>query len=267
MLKRVLILIGFLMLMVSVAQAQDGEFLGIDAGSYTPGSWINVRWRVTHAEVALLQIYDLAHPDVPVDGYRGLPPEGVREIFLPVTLVHGVRVVLYAANLNTKVFTYVPMYDVLRSQALELPVDSPALSATLVPTPAAAGACLPISDSSQDDSRCLPTREGTVQAAYEPFENGFMLWRADSGEVWMLEKSGVYVRYSETVFGLMPDNPIPDVPPTGRSSPANGFGRVWGNVEDVRKALGWALGPEVGYTMTVHYAAEPFASPYIFMSL
>src|SRR5690349_74679 len=117
MTKRVLIFI-LLILVVSVgaAQAQDGEFIGIDAGSYTPGSWINVRWRVTNVDVALIEIYDLAHPDTPVDGYRGLPTEGVREIYLPASLSHGVRVVLYSANLNTKVFTYVPMYDTLRSE-------------------------------------------------------------------------------------------------------------------------------------------------------
>ena len=49
MTERVLIFILLILLVsVSVAQAQDAEFLGIDAGNYVPGSWITVRWHVTN---------------------------------------------------------------------------------------------------------------------------------------------------------------------------------------------------------------------------
>ena len=266
MAKRALIFILLIFTVsFSIVQAQENEFLGIDATSYTPGSWITVRWRVTNVDVALLEIYDLAQPNAPVQAYRGLPTEGVRDFYLPPTLVNGVRVVVYSANLNTKVFTYVPMFDTLRSQTLVLSV-TPAVPVPS-PTPVISD-CLPtFYFPDKDQSKCLPMRQGTVQAAYQPFENGFMLWRGDSGEVWVMEKSGLTLRYPEELYGLLPDNPITDAAPKGRSVPANGFGRVWGNVEDIRKALGWSLGSEVSYTMTVQYALNGVKVPYSYMTL
>ncbi|MBI1259340.1 MAG: hypothetical protein GC204_17885 [Chloroflexi bacterium] len=265
MAKRVLILILLLMTMVVVstgsAQAQDGEFLGIDAGSYTPGSWITMRWHVIDADMAILEVYDLAQPDKLVQLYDNLPTQGVHDFFLPATLTSGVRVVLWAAD-RPKGYTPVTMYARLRSQALTLPITTPV--PVLPPTPVCETKFYFPGDISSD---CTPMRQGLDQATYQPFENGLMLWRKSSGDVWVLEKSGLALYYPETLYGLMADNPIHDTPPVGRSAPANGFGRVWGNVEDVRVALGWALGGEVGYTMTVQYAAEPFNAPYFFMTL
>ena len=266
MAKRVLILI-LLLVMVSAgsAQAQDGEFLGIDAGSYTPGSWITMRWQVIDVDMAIVEVYDLAQPDRLVQLYDNLPTQGVHEFFLPATLTSGVRVVLWSAN-RPKGYTPVTMYARLRSQALELSSTLPPtpLAATPISTPACETRFYFPGDASTD---CTPMRQGTDEATYQRFENGVMLWRKRSGDVWVLEKSGLALYYPETVYGLFADNPISITPPEGRSAPANGFGRVWGNVEDVRTALGWALGAEVGYTMTVQYSAEPFYTPYFFMTL
>ena len=33
--------------------------------------------------------------------------------------------------------------------------------------------------------------------------------------------------------------------------PVSGFGRVWGNIPEIRSRLGWATAPEQGYTMRV----------------
>ena len=118
-----------------------------------------------------------------------------------------------------------------------------------------------------ESSGCLPSARYPIQSAYQPFENGFMLWRADSGEVWVFEKSGAVLRYPEDIYAVTPDNPITTPPPSGRSAPAQGFGRVWGNFASVRHTLGWALGPEVGYTMTIQFTRYPFYVPYFYMTL
>lgn len=90
-----------------------------------------------------------------------------------------------------------------------------------------------------------------VQAAYQPFENGFMLWRAEPDGIWALHDDGTVNYYPASVYRNYPENPITDVPPPPFAMPVQGFGRVWGNVEAERTALGWALEAERSYTMTV----------------
>jgi hypothetical protein len=91
-----------------------------------------------------------------------------------------------------------------------------------------------------------------MQAAYQPFENGYMLWMSTGGAVYVLLKDGRALSYAQFTYESLPNNPVADVPPAGRASPSGGFGRVWGNYSEVRTALGWALGVEQGYTMTVY---------------
>ena len=57
-------------------------------------------------------------------------------------------------------------------------------------------------------------------------------------------------------FSGIADNPVKDNPPPGKVKPVNAFGRVWGNFDFIRNALGWAVGAEQGYTMTVIYGTR-----------
>lgn len=93
------------------------------------------------------------------------------------------------------------------------------------------------------------TSTTTVKAAYQVFENGALLWRADTGRIYIFTKTYV-AEYSVTDYGPLPDNPITLPPPPGRVSPINGFGRVWGNYAEARNALGWGLATEQGFTAT-----------------
>ncbi len=94
-----------------------------------------------------------------------------------------------------------------------------------------------------------PARE--VQAAYQPFERGHMVWRADWGEVYVHFNDRSAYHFIESVLDSAPDNPVTEMPPEGFYKPVSGFGRVWGNFVDVRERLGWATAPEQGYTMRV----------------
>jgi hypothetical protein len=99
----------------------------------------------------------------------------------------------------------------------------------------------------------------TTNAAYEIFENGFMIWRADTGEIRVFSKNDVVSFYSQGDYQNLPDNPVTDTPPTARISPINGFGRIWGNNQSIRDALGWAMDTEKSYQATFHaiYVASP----------
>ena len=89
----------------------------------------------------------------------------------------------------------------------------------------------------------------TVSAAYQLFENGFLIWRSDTGRIEQFDKNSV-AGYNLNQYATLPDNPVTDLPPAGRVSPINGFGRVWGNFPSTRNALGWGLGTEQGYQAT-----------------
>ena len=88
-----------------------------------------------------------------------------------------------------------------------------------------------------------------VNAAYQLFENGFLLWRADSGRIDEFDKYDV-AGYNLDQYQSLPDNPVSDQAPAGRVKPINGFGRVWGNFPSTRNALGWGLAIEQGYQAT-----------------
>lgn len=136
-------------------------------------------------------------------------------------------------------------------------------TATYTPTP-----CKPVFYfSEQHRAICsLPAQQASVQAAYQPYQNGFMLWRQDTGDVWVFSGSSV-LKYAEAAYGPLPDNPVTDAPPQGMVRPISGFGRVWGNFENVRSLVGWATAPEQGYTMTVQFTAAPVITNYFYMTL
>lgn len=89
----------------------------------------------------------------------------------------------------------------------------------------------------------------TVNTAYQLFENGFLIWRSDTGRIDQFTPRYV-AGFNQDQYLNLPDNPVTDPPPAGRVSPINGFGRVWGNFADVRSILGWGLGSEQGYQAT-----------------
>ncbi len=93
-----------------------------------------------------------------------------------------------------------------------------------------------------------------VQAAYQPFENGFMLWQ--NATVWAFytgSSQGWFANDTwageEITFG--------QTPPEGRTQPVRGFGKLWVTSEAIRQSLGWATAPEQAYTMQLQSATMP----------
>lgn len=93
----------------------------------------------------------------------------------------------------------------------------------------------------------------TVYAAYQHYDNGFMIWRSDTGNVYIgmedgrVERYGFYADYAgpPTDLGV----------PTNRYVPVNAFGKIWWTGDRVRARLGWATTAEVGYDMTIETLA------------
>lgn len=84
-------------------------------------------------------------------------------------------------------------------------------------------------------------------AAYQPYQNGFMIWESNTSNVVVFFNNGVYRLVPVTQYGGLPDNPNLDPVPGGFVRPINAFGKVWGNYGDIRTAIGWAIAGETGF--------------------
>ncbi len=131
----------------------------------------------------------------------------------------------------------------------------PVVTATLTPTLVATAA--------------TPVSTSTTGAAYQPFQNGFMIWRQDTGDVLVFESlnsSGSVWPYSEPTYSVWE---VPVVAPPGDAGPGlvvpvNAFGKVWSQVRD---RMGWGTAPEQGYTATVMNFNQPGYFPYTHITL
>ncbi len=106
-----------------------------------------------------------------------------------------------------------------------------------------------------------PTPQGpvvtTTQAAYQPYQSGFMIWEANTQNVVTFYNNGTYQVYAVKTYGTLPDNPVIDPTPSGLVRPAFGFGRVWGNYTAVRQMIGWATANETGYNVSFRSSTNP----------
>ena len=109
-----------------------------------------------------------------------------------------------------------------------------------------------------------------TQAAYQTYEHGFMIWLADSGDIWVFINAGSrspWLHLRQSNYASFPDNAL--TAPSGFIQPINGFGRAWANYSGVNQThlkdeLGWATASEVSYTATWQiYGAASVMDTYI----
>lgn len=90
-----------------------------------------------------------------------------------------------------------------------------------------------------------------VEAAFQAFEGGYMLWRGDTNKIYVLYLDGSYNVYDDT-YTEGDTVGLPDVPPEGLFQPQRGFGKLWTENVGVRDRLGWATSAsEAGYTAAI----------------
>jgi hypothetical protein len=102
---------------------------------------------------------------------------------------------------------------------------------------------------------CPLNEGGTVQAAFQAFQGGYMVWRADTSDVYVLYNNGTVSRFKDTWTSETIS--VPETPPPGMYQPVRGFGKVWDSDQYVRNALGWATTLEQGYTMQYQSSGAP----------
>lgn len=198
------------------------SILGFSAtpGSVVRGEQVTLSWRASGTQLTLIEVYDVNNSQVPLTVIQSLPLTGTLTYRIPAEVTDGVRFVLWAVNRSNHP---VPVTLWERVVQAELVVDvHPNLSHSVI-----------------------------TQAAFQPYENGFMLWRGDNGDVLVFGKQGQLLGYAESVYAVWPGVPEDaDIPPN-RVRPVNAFGKVWGHYDEARALIGYALGPEQGYQTTI----------------
>lgn len=108
-----------------------------------------------------------------------------------------------------------------------------------------------------------------LEAAYQPFEHGAMLWRKGRGYLILpfnpptQTQSGIVSFYPDEVTIYRDTSGVPWLPPDGLFAPVSGFGLVWrGDIFEepgygLKPLLGWATAPEAGYTLTEQSGSMP----------
>lgn len=93
----------------------------------------------------------------------------------------------------------------------------------------------------------------SVSSAYQPFQNGVMIWISSLGAqpqsaIYALYNNGTYQRFNDTFTEGVDPASGGAVPPSGLLEPVRGFGKVWRENASVRDTLGWAISGEAGGT-------------------
>jgi hypothetical protein len=103
-----------------------------------------------------------------------------------------------------------------------------------------------------------------VDAAFQPFERGFMVWIGDVRSIYVFYTGSSLGRHSDTwTEGEVFDT---GEPPAGLVRPERGFGKVWTNELGVRDSIGWATGPEQAYTVRIQTSGAD-RYPYTYLTL
>ncbi len=96
---------------------------------------------------------------------------------------------------------------------------------------------------------CPLEAERPIQAAEQTFEGGKMLWRGDKRVIYVLIDEGAWFAFEDTYEEGV--ELTAETPPSGLLAPIRGFGKLWREQTDVRRAVGWATAPERGFTGAV----------------
>jgi hypothetical protein len=98
----------------------------------------------------------------------------------------------------------------------------------------------------------LAPAASSVGDAYQPFQNGFMVWVSSLGAqpqsaIYAIYNNGTYQRFNDTwTEGVDPASGGASPPSPGLLEPVRGFGKVWRENPTVSGTLGWATSGESG---------------------
>ena len=116
-------------------------------------------------------------------------------------------------------------------------------------------------------NRCPDEEAQTLEAAFQMFDGGYMLWESGSSSVYILYNDGSYVSIAGDVIGTWPEMPVSDLPPPNHFKPMRGFSRVWMHEAEIRSNLGWPFGIEQAYTTQFQHSTDANVGRFLYMTL
>ncbi|MBZ0301032.1 MAG: hypothetical protein K8J31_14890 [Anaerolineae bacterium] len=185
------------------------------------GGPLTLNWQVQGTDRVLIEVYPAGSSRIPVQLIQDLPLVGSTTVTIPASFSSGAHVVLWGVDRSPRPVP-VTMWARRVSQSLTIGTRQ-------------------------------PPGLFRIQAAYQPYERGFLIWRADSGDVMAFGGSsgGQMLVFDVQGYAGWPDTTEIFIP-TNRVRPVNAFGKVWSGIPQVRDMLGYATGPEQGYTAAIH---------------
>jgi uncharacterized protein YkwD len=201
-----------------------------DVAVANPGDMVSLMWQTAHAdEVTLYQL----RPTGEFGGYWSVAAAGVMTHTIALTARNESRFVLTAVN----------GAEIMVQADVTIHLTCPD-SWFFVPAP-----------------DICPAEPALVsQAAEQQFEQGTMLWVAETGLIYVLYADGQQPQWQVFVDEWQAGDPIDDpglVPPPGLYQPQRGFGLVWREQPQVQDRLGWAVAAEEGYETAVQATSYP----------
>jgi hypothetical protein len=110
-------------------------------------------------------------------------------------------------------------------------------------------ACHPLFFKAPSPAWCPNAPESTA-AAFQAFEGGYMIWRADTGQVYVLRQATSNLPPDWFAFFPTEEAGGRQILP-GESAPGEHFQRAWANLPEHWHSLGVAISPEQTYTLTM----------------
>lgn len=97
----------------------------------------------------------------------------------------------------------------------------------------------------------LAGASSAASSAYQPFQNGVMIWVSTLGlqpqaAIYAVFNNGTYQRFNDTFQDGVDPASSGAAAPAGLLEPVRGFGKVWRDNPTVRDTLGWATAGESG---------------------
>jgi hypothetical protein len=191
----------------------------LSSQSIAKGGTISINWEATGADFVQLAMTDTANPVGSATVFDSMPLSGSLDWTIPETIQGDVVVTLWLINLVPSTSPSC-CYDHLSSLSRPLDVF-------------------------QDTCFRIDT-----QAAYQRFEEGFMIWRKDNGEVRVFYDDGTWLVIQESTYATLANNPyvLPESCTFGASM-VNAFWAVWSGM--VQWEIGCPVNNEYGYTLRI----------------
>lgn len=131
---------------------------------------------------------------------------------------------------------------------------------------------LPPAASSNPDASCpqlvtMPdcaVQSRGILGAQQLFQNGMMIWREDTRDIWVIihSRDGDQLSVFEDTYVEGEADPV-ETPPATFFVPKRGFGKVWTALSGRQSALGWATAPEAQVSLTIQPAGRVSYTTYI----